>query len=135
NTIVFFTLYQTRIKVLNAEQWHYSDRIVSEKIAKLNPNDKISVFVSEPKPLFLQYAFYVMTDADLIKKVAMHDDYNFLVNNVMIKKECPLILPKAHEEYVYKYLYCTLPTSSKLTVDDKFAIAGDRSGINYMLFK
>lgn len=134
NTIVFFTLYHTRVKVLNAEQWHFSDRIASGKIAKLDPNDKVSVFVSEPKPLFLQYAFYEMSDADLIKKVAMHDDYNFLVNNVMIQKECPLSLPKAHESYIYKYLYCTLPTS-KLTVDDKFAVAGDKSGMNYMLIR
>lgn len=134
NTIVFLTLYQTRIKVLNAEQWHNSDRIVSNRIAKLNPDNKIFVFVSEPKPLFLQYAFYEMSDADLIKKVAMHDDYNFLVNNVTIQKECPLTLPNAHESYVYKYLYCTLPIS-KLDVDDKFAVAGDKSGMNYMLLK
>lgn len=134
NTIAFFTLYQTRIKVLNSEQWHHSDRIVSEKIAKLDPNDKVSVFVSEPKPLFLQYAFYEMTDAILIKKVAMHDDYSFSVNNVTIQKECPLTLPNAHESYVYKYLYCTLPTS-RLTVDDKFAVAGDMSGLNYMLMR
>ena len=135
NTIIFFTLYQTRIKVLNAEQWHNSDRVVSEKLAKLNPEDKVSVFVSEPKPLFLQYAFYSMTDANLIKKIAMYDDYNFSVNNLTIQKECPLILPKAHESYVYKYLYCPLPITPKITVDDKFAVAGDKSGMNYMLFK
>ena len=135
NFLIFYTLYQTRIKVLNAEQWHYSDRIVSEKLAKLNPDDKVSIFVSEPKPLFLQYAFYAMTDANLIKKIAMHDDYNFSVNNLKIQKECPLTLPKADEAYVYKYLYCTLPTSTKITVDDKFAVAGDKSGMNYMLFK
>ena len=135
NTALFFTLYKTRIQVLNAEQWHHSERIVSEKLAKWNSDNKVSVFVSEPKPLFLQYAFYTMTDADMIKKVAMRDDYNFFVNNVTIQKECPATLPKPHESYVYKYLYCVLPASSELYVDDKFAVAGDKSDMNYMLIR
>jgi len=133
NLILYFTLYQTRIKVLSSEHWHQSEKTLSDKVALLNTEAKINVFASEPKAVFLQFAFYNIKNPQLIKNLILyHNDY-FSYDNIVVQKECPQNLPKNKEIYVYKNLYCKLPLiTPDYSVDDKFAIAGNKSGEDYL---
>jgi len=136
NSVLYFTLYQTRIKVLNSESWHQSEKTLSNKLVQLDNKEEISIYVSEPKEIFLQFAFYNIKDPLLIKNVALNDNDHYTYNNISVEKNCPNTLPKGNEIYIYKHLYCKLSlVEPGYQVNEEFAVAGDKSGVDYLTIK
>ncbi|MCL4364305.1 hypothetical protein M1328_03640 [Patescibacteria group bacterium] len=88
--IFFFTLFQVIIKNASADQWHIMEKVLSAKLHNLaakDPNQKIIVYVNEPKETLLLYLFYEENDAGVIRKSLSNDNYS--VGNLEFSSHCP----------------------------------------------
>lgn len=88
--IFFFILFQISIKPASSTQWHYLEKVLSEKLTTLmidNPNKKIIVYVNGPKETLLLYLFYQEKNPYLIKKSLFSKDYSY--RNMKFSPDCP----------------------------------------------
>lgn len=88
--IYFFSLYQVTIKYSSGDQWHFNEKVLTEKIAtirKKSEKQKVIIYVNEPQPTFLLYLFYQEKNPTLIKKLLMKK--NYLIGNIRFSSDCP----------------------------------------------
>ncbi len=110
----FFLIYQTKIKVLSSEQWHLSDRLLVEKIAKYR--GPVRVFTNEPKELFLLYNFYNQTNPVFAKQELQSGNNLYRLEKLTISDNCPErsnYQPDKNTLVLIKYQYCETPDWNK----------------------
>jgi len=87
--IYFFILFKTTIRFTSGEQWHINEKNLIAKILLMEKksNNKIFVYVNDPKETMLLYLFYKEKDAQKIKKIISSN--KFVVNNISFSDKCP----------------------------------------------
>ena len=86
-TLFLFTFYN-RISVAASEQWHLSEKILTERLELLKTRYKqIVIITKEPKETLLLYHFYQSKDALEIKKSLKANNYQ--TDNIFFSKHCP----------------------------------------------
>lgn len=133
--VYFFALYQTRIKVLSSEQWHLSDKLLVEKIAKYK--GAVRVFTNEPKELFLLYNFYNSTNPSLAKTELRNSNNYYKLGQLTISDNCPErtnYTPDKNTLVVIKHQYCESPDWNKYTlVEHSTSREGNNSTLYYLV--
>lgn len=132
----FFFIYQVKIKAFSSEQWHYSQKILSDRIEKLrNEYDKVYVFTNEPRENTLLYNYYQARNGNLIKKsITQATDRDFEIENVYIRERCPIEKLDERNFYIIKRDVCDIRKNKAKSADYKltpYIEAYDHSGTVY----
>ncbi len=131
NTLLYTAIYYVRIKNLNGEQWKYSIKQISEKVASIKKDyTKITIHNIEPQETFFQYAFYAINDPIIITNRMQTHSYSY--DNVVITNDCPKTIPKKNELIVWNKENCGIPLNSTRVI--KIIEPTDRSGKDYYFF-
>ncbi len=88
--LYFFFLYQTTIKFSSGDQWHMYEKVLINKLAEMNykrKNQKVIVYVNEPRPTLLQYLYYEEKNPYVIKKLITGN--NDTIGNIQFSHLCP----------------------------------------------
>lgn len=133
---LFFFTFQTKIKYFSSEQWHYSQKILSDRVGELKKKyDEVYVFTNEPKENALLYNYYQVEDEDLIKKsIVQATNRDFKVENVHIRERCPTEKLDEQNFYIIKREMCDVRKNKNKGFDYKltpFIEAYDHSGTLY----
>ncbi len=132
----FFFIYQVKIKAFSSEQWHYSQKVLSDRIGELKKRyDKVYIFTNEPRENTLLYNYYQVEDGDLIKKsIVQATNRDFKVENVYIRERCPTEKLDEQNFYIIKREMCDVRKNKNKGFDYKltpFIEAYDHSGTLY----
>ena len=143
NWIFFMTIYNTRIKPLNRSAWQINQKKMVEEIESIDRNYKITIFESDSRAAFIQYAFYKVKDPFVIKERLRNK--NYVYGKIEYKETCPKELQKGKVVYIMKHNYCEefykkyLSISTKkadgqtVIINQKFMVNSDFSGDDYVL--
>lgn len=88
--IFFFSLFQVVIKNASANQWHLTEKNLSQKLKYLKEKSnkkKIVVYVNEPRETLLLYLFYQENNPLLIKRSILSKNYS--IGNLSFSPICP----------------------------------------------
>lgn len=89
--VYFFVRFQTEIKFGSGEQWHYSEKILADKIeilAKKEIQKRIIIYVNEPRESLLLYYFYKERNPFKIK-AGLLNRKEYTIHNVSFVSACP----------------------------------------------
>lgn len=107
--IMFFTLFQTTIKITSSDQWHYSEKELADKIEDTKNNHKsIYVFNGEPKETALLYDFYKIKDAEKIRNSLSPINGEYRIDNIVFKSGCPKGTLNKNNLYIIKRYSCDM---------------------------
>ena len=100
NVISFLGLYQYRIKIVSAESWGGSQKLILEDIYKLKPNN-VQLHVNDEKVMFMKYGIYnPIHNVELFKQQLMDTSLTqYTDGNVTIHFSCADILSSRKEGY------------------------------------
>lgn len=100
NVVSFLGLYQARIKIVSAESWGGSQKLILEDVNKLKPN-KIQLHVNDEKVMFMKYGIYnPIQNLELFKQQLMNSSLKqYTDGNVKIHFSCAEILSSEKEGY------------------------------------
>lgn len=124
----FIYIYNSKIKIISSEQWHFSEKQLFDKIETLDKNKKIIILNNEPKETFLLYSFYKINNASLIKEKWQNKDYSF--DNVYFTNNCPK-KPSSNNLYLMKRETCKKEKYNLIP----YLYANDKSGVIYYKIK
>lgn len=88
--VFFFIIFQTVIKNASADQWHITEKKLSQALATLkegNRNKDIVVYVNGPRETLLLYLFYQESSPSQIKKSLLSKNYS--IGNLSFSAVCP----------------------------------------------
>jgi hypothetical protein len=88
--VIFFIIFQTVIKNASADQWHLTEKQLSQTLAifkEKNRSKDIVVYVNEPRETLLLYLFYQESNPSQIKKSLLNKNYS--IGNLSFSAVCP----------------------------------------------
>lgn len=132
----FVFVFQTKIKYFSSEQWHHSQKTLSENIYNLKDKYKnIYVFTNEPRENALLYSYYQVKDAFLIKdSILKASSRNYTIGNVHFEERCPKTKLDKNNLYIIKRDVCDVRKNKGKSVEYKltpYLEAYDHSGTVY----
>lgn len=144
NWTFFITIYNVRIKPLNRSAWQMNQIKIIEGVDTIDKDYKITIFESDPKASFIQYAFYRIKDPLIIKERLRHG--NYVYKNIEYKASCPKEIQNGKVIYIMKHNYCeefygryssnTIETADNtIRINQKYIVNTDFSGDDYILMK
>lgn len=90
SVIFFLFFFQYKIKIASSEQIHFSEKILTEKIAQEKSRyKKIYVYLNEPKETMLLYNFYQNKDGNSIKKSLIPKSNTYTIENIIFTNKIP----------------------------------------------
>lgn len=114
NFFSFLALYQSRIKIISAESWGGSQKLVIQDLNKYKEN-KIHIYVNEGKSFLMLYGMYneVLSPQALKSELVKENVPLYTYENLTIHFSCQDILNEENEGYfVFDVKKC--PTEYKL---------------------
>ncbi len=134
STIYFLLIYQTRIKVLSAEQWHQSDRLIVQDLHRRTEPKRI--FTNEPREFYLLYNFYNDTPPEQAKKELLKGGTSYRTDGLLVTDGCPEnsgYRPDRHTLVLIRPEYCQYPDPSRFEVLNYITSReGDRRTLYYL---
>lgn len=132
--LFFFFIFNFKIKVLSSEQWHYSEKVLAEKLYSVrNQYKTIYVYTGDPKETLLLYDFYTEQNASKIKNSLIKTN-DFRIGNIRFIVGCPKGNLDSKNLYLIKRLSCELDKYEKTIAPAKitsYIKAYDGSGDLY----
>lgn len=101
NFIPFLALYQSRIKIISAESWGGSQKILAQDLY-LYKNKNIHVYVNEGKSFLMLYNMYndIANPQSLKRELVKTNVSKYVYENIIIHFSCEDILNEKNEGYV-----------------------------------
>lgn len=131
----FFAIFDLKIKIFSAEQWHVSEKLLATELAEIkNKYNHIYINTGDPKETLLLYDFYEEKNAQKIKNSLTTTGQVFSIDNISLTINCPPVHLDKNSLYLIKRYACDLNKYKKDISPLKilpYIIASDKSGIIY----
>ncbi len=98
NVSTFLILYQTRIKVMSAEAWRFTDMKV---ISYLQNYENVHAFITEPHEFFLMHSLYnSVNDSHVTNQLLNRKRTSYSTKNLTVYSECKEITDVTKKSYI-----------------------------------
>lgn len=118
NFVAFLALYQGRIKIISAESWGGSQKLVIQDLNKYKEN-KVHIYVNEGKSFLMLYGMYneIVNPQALKNELVKENVAKYTYENLIVHFSCQDILSEKNEGYfIFDVKKC--PTEYKLKKAD-----------------